>query len=117
MKALSRLVWGVVIYSMMYLLWSGFLIYGFTGAPSRIIGLVALVILSIIAGRALRLSTWKDVLPYSIAWAVLIGIFDAVFSVPYTGWYLYTDWSLWVGYGLVVVVPLLAPYTRGREAI
>jgi hypothetical protein len=98
----------------MYLVWSGFILYGFVGAPARIIGLLVLIGLSLIAGRTLRLSSWKDVLSYSIAWAVIIGILDAVFSVPYSGWQVYADWNLWVGYGLVVLVPLFAPYMRSR---
>jgi hypothetical protein len=116
MRNLSRLGWGIVLYAVMYLVWSGFILYGFVGAPARIIGLISLIGLSLIAGRSLRLSSWKDVLPYSIAWAVIIGILDAVFSVPYSGWQVYADWNLWVGYGLVVLVPLFAPYMRSRGA-
>jgi hypothetical protein len=115
MKTLARLGWGVTLYAVMYLAWSGFILYGFVGAPARIIGLLLLIGLSLIAGGALRLSSWKDVLPYSIAWAVIIGILDAVFSVPYSGWQVYADWNLWVGYGLVVLVPLFAPYVRPRS--
>jgi hypothetical protein len=114
MKVLSRLSWGIVLYAVMYLVWSGFILYGFIGIPARIIALLILIGLALRAGRSLRLSSWKDVLPYSIAWAVIIGLFDAVFSVPYSGWQVYADWNLWVGYGLVALVPLLAPYTRSR---
>jgi hypothetical protein len=115
MKLLSRLSWGIVLYAMMYLLWSGFILYNFIGTGARIVALLILIALSVTAGRSLRLSSWKDVLPYSLAWAVIIGLFDAIFSVPYSGWQIYGDWNLWVGYGLVVLVPLLTPYTRSRD--
>lgn len=117
MKALSRLAWGVALYALMYLLWSGFILYGFTGTASRVVGLLALIVLAFIAGRSLRLSSWKDILPYSLAWVAVIAIMDAIFSVPYTGWQVYTDWNLWVGYALVALVPLTAPLTRVRDGV
>lgn len=108
--------WGITIYAVMYLVWSGFILYGFIeGGLPKILGLVVLVTLSIIAGRALRVHGWHDVLPYSVCWAITIALLDAVFSVPYSGWQLYADWNVWVGYLLVGIVPLLAPYTRARH--
>ena len=107
--------WGIVIYALMYLIWSGFILYGFVqGVLPRLIGLLVLIVVATIAGRSLKFHSWKDVLPYSIAWAIIIGLLDAVFSVPYSGWQLYADWNVWVGYGLVALVPLLSPYTRAR---
>ncbi len=58
-----------------------------------------------IAARSLRYHTWRDVIPYSVTWMLVIALLDSVFTVPYTGWYLYTDWNIWVGYILVAVVP------------
>ena len=113
MKTFSRLSWGVVIYALMYLTWSGFVLYGFAnGVLPRLLGLFILIVLATIAGRALRLHSWKDIAPFSFAWALLVALLDAVFSVPYTGWMLYADWNVWVGYTLVFVVPLLSPYTH-----
>lgn len=116
MKWGALLGWGIVIYSVMYLAWSGFILYGFVeGILPRVLGLAVLVVVATIAGRSLRAHGWHDVLPYSIAWAVAIALLDAVFSVPYSGWQLYADWNVWVGYILVCVVPLLAPYTQSRH--
>lgn len=113
MKYGSIVGWAIVMYAIMALAWSGLSIYGFAGSISaRILLLVVLVVVTTIAGRSLRFHSWRDVLPYSIAWAILIGLLDIVYSVPFGGWGIYADWNLWVGYLLVVIVPLLAPSTR-----
>ena len=105
--------WGIVIYAIMFLLWSGFVTYGFVdGLAPRIIGLLVLIATTLIAGRSLRFQAWSDILPYSFLWAVIMGLFDAVFSVPYSGWQLYLDWNVWFGYALVAIVPLFSPYLR-----
>lgn len=101
--------WAIVIYSVMFLAWSGFVIYGLGGSLwARIGGLAILVLVTTIAERSLRLSSWKDVLPYSLAWGVLVGLLDAIFSVPFAGWQIYFDWNVWLGYALVAIVPLLS---------
>lgn len=113
MKFGPLLGWGITIYAVMYLAWNGFVLYGFTqGFVPRLCGLLVLVVVATIAGRSLRLAGWKDVLPYSLAWAIVVILLDAIFSVPFSGWQLYADWNVWVGYALVALVPLLAPYTR-----
>ncbi|MFA7310008.1 MAG: hypothetical protein WC050_03840, partial [Candidatus Paceibacterota bacterium] len=88
-------------------------LYGFVqGVLPRLSGLLVLIVVATIAGRALRFHSAKDIFPYSLAWAVIIVLFDMVYSVPFTGWQLYTDWNVWLGYALVFAVPLLSPYTR-----
>lgn len=104
---------GVSIYAAMYLLWSGFTLYGFsTGALPHIVSLVVLVNLVFAAGISLRYHSWRDILPYSALWTITIAALDALFSVPFYGWSLYADWNLWVGYLLVLLVPLFAPIAR-----
>lgn len=113
MKYISVLGWGIAIYAIMSLVWSGFITYGFIeGLAPRIVGLVILIALALMAGSSLRLSSWSDILPYSIAWGVMMAILDGIFSVPYAGWQLYTDLNVWFGYLIVVVAPLFAPYLR-----
>ncbi len=116
MKFGALLGWGIVIYAVMTLAWSGIVIYGVMNSigafPSRILVLCVLVIVTSIAGLSLRLHSWKDILPYSVLWALIIGLLDAVYTVPFSGWVIYGDWNLWVGYTLVAVVPLLTPLIR-----
>ena len=113
LKYRSLFGWGISIYAIMYLLWSGFATYGFIhGTAPHIVALVVLLVVAGIAGSSLHLASWKDILPYSIAWALMMGLLDAVYTVPYSNWTIYADWNLWVGYSLVAIVPLLTPFLR-----
>lgn len=105
--------WGIVIYAIIFLLWSGFVLYGYgDGVIPRIVGLCVLIVLSLLAGRSLRFHLWRDIVPYSIAWTVVVILLDIVFSVPFTGWALFADWNVWVGYSMILFVPLFAPLMR-----
>jgi len=109
----TLLGWGIVIYAIMSLASSLFVVYGIAGTfIARLLGLLVLILVLTIAGRSLRRQHWIDVLPYSIGWAILAALLDAVYVVPFGGWAMYGDWNLWVGYVLVVIVPLIAPFTR-----
>ncbi|MEK7509336.1 MAG: hypothetical protein AAB605_01330 [Patescibacteria group bacterium] len=110
--------WGVIIYAVMYLVWSGLVIYGLSlGILSLVIRLGVLVLITTIAARSLRMDTWKDLLPYTFAWAVVAALSDAFFLVPFSGWGLYASWSVWVGYALVVIVPLFTSLRRKAAAM
>lgn len=116
----SLLGWGIVIYAVVSLAWQALVIWGFSDSMfSRVAELLVLIIVATIAGRSLRFHSWKDILPYSVSWAVIAAALDIVYSVPFGGWRIYGDWNLWVGYGLVVIVPLfaayLSPYWRQAE--
>ena len=114
MKYRALLVWGIVMYAIMFLLWSGLVLYGFAeGLWPRIFGLLVLISLALAAGRSLRLQLWKDILPYSITWTLTVALLDVIFSVPFTGWSLFGDWNLWVGYSMILLVPLFAPLSSG----
>lgn len=113
MKYGALLGWGIVIYAIMALAWSGLVIYGFAGTlVSRILVLCVLIIVTTIAARTLRFHSWKDILPYSCTWAVMMGLLDAIYTVPFSGWSIFSDWNLWIGYTLVAIVPLLVPLSR-----
>lgn len=108
----ALLGWGIVIYAIMELAWSISATYGFSGTlTGRFVQLLVLIIVATIAGRSLRFHSWKDMLPYSLLWAVIAVLFDAALNIP-AGWQVFSDWNVWLGYTLLVVVPLFAPYTR-----
>ena len=103
----KALGWGLVIYAVMYLLWSGLVIYGLSfGVSSLVLRVVALAVLVTIAARSLHLTERMDVVPHSVTWAVVAVILDAIFLVPFSGWSLYAEWSVWAGYALVAIIPL-----------
>lgn len=107
--------WGVAIYAIMYLAWSGLVIYGYSlGMLSLVIRLAILFGITTLAARSLRLIDWKDILPYSALWALTAIVLDGIYLVPFTGWTLYSTWSVWLGYALIVVFPLIRPYLRTR---
>ena len=105
--------WGVVIYAVVTLAGSTLALYGFSGTLAALfVQLLVLIITATVAGRSLRLHQWIDILPYSLFWALIAILFDAMYNTPFFGWATYAEWKLWVAYGLVVTVPLLAPFTR-----
>ena len=109
----ALLGWGVVIYAVMFLVWSAFLTYGFVeGIAPRVISFCALITVSVIAGRSLRANSWHDILPYSFSWGVTMAVLDVLMSVPFAGWVIFFDWSVWLGYAVVALAPLLALYSR-----
>lgn len=110
---LSPFTWGIGIYAVLSLLWSGFVIYGVSsGIIPRLVELLILLILSTSAGRALRMRNWKDILPYSFVWGIEAALLDAIYTVPFSGWALYQNIFLWFGYMIVVIVPLAAVIFR-----
>ena len=105
--------WGAVIYALVFLLSTGFLTYEFVeGVAPRIVGTIAVCFFCIVAGRALRLRSALDILPYSLVWGVMMGLFDIIFMVPYAGWEYFSNPNAWFGYAIVALAPLLSPYIR-----
>jgi hypothetical protein len=100
--------WGIVIYSVLSLVWSGLALYGFSGSIlARIVVLATLITVAAVATRALRLVTERDIAPYAIGWVIVAALLDAVFVVPSAGWGIYSNWNLWVGYILLFCVPFI----------
>ncbi|MEK7107319.1 MAG: hypothetical protein AAB899_03990 [Patescibacteria group bacterium] len=99
--------WGIAIYAIMYLAWSGFVTYGFVGGTSpRVVALFILSMVTAIAGKSLHFTSWKDILPYSLSWAVCMAILNTIMSMPSVGLSVFSEPYVWVSYLLVVIVPL-----------
>ena len=98
------LIWAVV-----YIVSMGLYAYGILNSISgEIIMLIAGAIVAYIAGRNLNSVSVGGILKYSIGWVIIAFILDVLLTVPYSGWALYSEWSVWVGYALVLVAPTLA---------
>ncbi len=105
--------WGIVIYAVIYLTWNGLAVYGLTsGIWPRLFELAVLVVATTIAGRSLKFTRWTDILPYSIAWTLVAMALDALLTFPFAGAGMYQDWNIWIGYALLVLLPLASPLTR-----
>jgi uncharacterized membrane protein SirB2 len=106
---LKSVGWGVVVYAVMYLVWSGLMMYGIEGLSGVVIRLAVLLLVTRIAAHSLAATSWTGILPYSLSWAATAVLLDGIFLVPFTGYALYASWDVWLGYALLLVLPLLAP--------
>jgi len=113
MRARLLVGWGIVIYAIIYLAWQGLALYGLLGGwPGRVLFLMTLLAIVSIAAESLRLRSYREMLPYSLGWLVMMLGFDAIFTVPLSGWGVYADPNAWVGYALVFFIPLFIPHLR-----
>lgn len=109
----ARIGWGIVIYAVAFLIWSGMGIYGITqGVLPYFIELIVLAIVCASAGSALKFKSWADILPYSIGWAVIAAALDSLYVVPFQTWGWYQELSPWIFYLLIVYLPLLSVFFR-----
>jgi hypothetical protein len=100
--------WGTVIYAILAFSWTGFVLYGQAASPwSLVIQLLILTVVTTIAARSLNLHHWIDIAPYSFTWAGVAMALDVIYKVPFLGWFYFADWTLWVGYALIIIVPLI----------
>ena len=105
--------WGIVIYAVMYLAWSGLVLYGVSGGIlARLFMLTLLVMVMTLAGRSLMRERWEDILPYSLSWLCIVFFFDIFFAVRTSGLEIFTDPNIWLTYALIVFVPIISPRSR-----
>jgi len=115
MKVGALFGWGIVIYALLSLVWSGMNVYGWVeGALPLVAEIITLVIVCMWAGSSLKFQTWKDILPYSIGWALIAALLDAIFIVPIAGWNYFSDVSVWGGYFLIALIPLFSTFLLRR---
>lgn len=113
----ARIGWGIVIYAVVFLSWAGMGIYGQTQwAELYLVELLALLVVCLWAGSELKFRSWQDIAPYSIGWAIIFAALDSLFVVPLQGWGWYGQWTTWIVYALVVLVPLLSIRLRKKIA-
>lgn len=111
------LCWGIVIYAVQYL-GASILMQHPVVVPLHVsLLLLTLIVTSVGGARLLHLKNPTDILPYSIAWVVCVLGIDMLVSLPFAGWTMYSDWHLWANYALIVVLPLLAPFTESHRDV
>lgn len=108
--------WGIAIYAVVFLVWSMLVIHGIIeGLLPHIVLDITLVLTLVFATKSLRAHRWYDVLPYSIGWLLITFLFDMSCAVPVSGWGIWSDGNIWVGYLLLFFVPLVVPTSRKRH--
>jgi hypothetical protein len=59
-------------------------------------------------GKNLKLKSIPETLKYSVVWIVIGVLLDMAVTVPFTGWGIFAEWNVWLGYFFVLTAPLLA---------
>lgn len=104
---LTAIFGGVTVYAIMFLLWSVSVSYGFT------VGLIpAALHFAVLIGVLVYLTRAQQrrglaLIPYALTWVCTVFLLDVVVTVPFSGWVFILDPMVWVGYALVVCVPLV----------
>lgn len=102
----ATLGWGIVIYAVMYLAWSGLAVYGLTaGMLVLVLRLLVLAGITTLAAHDLKVSG-VTVAKYSAFWGLVAILLDIVLLVPFIGLTFYAEWGVWLGYALVVAIPI-----------
>lgn len=98
---------GVLIWILMFVVVSIFI--GFNIYDKAIVkiltAIIGGIIVFIIAGKV-KLETKNIALSYGIMWVLTGIILDAIITMRFNS-KIFSDWSLWLGYVLVLLVPLL----------
>ena len=103
----KKLVYGVAIWAVVYLLATGFYVYKvidtFWAKPALV---VIVAVLAAWAGTKLNQPSLSKALVYSISWVVIAVVLDIILTVPFTGWKIFSQWDVLVSYALIIVIPL-----------
>jgi len=99
---------GVLIWLVAFAVASAFVAYNaIETLLAKVTVPVAVGIAAFFAGKNLKLKELKEAVKYSGAWVVIGVLLDIVFTVPFTGWGIFTQWNVWLSYLLVLAIPPL----------
>jgi hypothetical protein len=74
---------------------------------AKIVVPFAVGVAAFFGGKMIDVELPKDILKYSIVWVVIGLLLDLVVTVPFTGWGIFAQWNVWLGYALILFAPLL----------
>ena len=99
--------YGILIYVALFVYWSALIAYGAEqGIISQIVSLIIIAALACFAGHKLETKSVNKIIRYSVGWTVIVALLDVLFTVPFTGWEVFNEWSVWVGYAIILLIPL-----------
>lgn len=73
---------------------------------------VAVGITAFYLSTKLPARTMVESLCYSVGWVIIAAILDMVATVPFTGWEIFTEWHIWLGYGLIFIAPIITQHVQ-----
>jgi hypothetical protein len=101
--------YGIFIWATAYIIASIFVGMGLVEALfAKLAILIAIGTITFYAAKNLKLKKAKDSLKYSAGWIIIGVLLDMVATIPFTGWAFFTQWNLWLGYLLIIMIPLLS---------
>lgn len=101
--------YGAVIWGVAFIVVSAFI--GFEVTSEVIVQGVttlAVAIAAYLLARSLNISNRKEMLKYGFSWVVVGLILDLIVTTRFTGWQFFSAFYVWLGYALILLVPLLA---------
>jgi len=104
----GALIWGIAFITM-----TAFIAYQLGNSILSTVGLwIVVAIAAYLCGRNLQLISRAQALKYGASWVVIGLILDSFFTVPFTGWTIFGAWEVWLGYILILAVPLFTVKTQ-----
>lgn len=104
--------YGIIIWMVAYIIATMFVAYEETGLIANIVTTTAVLIVTYLLAKRLQISSRLHMLKFSFSWVIVLIIFDALFTVPFTGWGFFCECHIWLAYGAVFLAPLLAVKSR-----
>ena len=108
--------YGVIIWVVAFIVASIFVGFQITGMWKQIITTLAVVIAAFMLAKKLNISSVKEMLKYSFIWVVVGVILDYFITVKFTGKEFLMSKEMWIGYVLILLVPLLA-VKKGQKTV
>ncbi len=106
---MKYIVYGAIIWGVAFIVASVFVGYKVI-SPLIMHGIttLAVAIVTFKLAKNLNIDNRKEMLKYSICWVIVGLILDAVITTRFTGWRFFYAKYIWIGYALILLVPLLA---------
>ncbi len=99
--------YGAAVWATAFIISTALMIYGmFNNVIAKAVLVLIVAGAVYLAGRGLNLDSVVSILKYSAVWFLMAVILDAIITVPFTGWGLFTQWNIWLGYAVILLVPL-----------
>jgi hypothetical protein len=110
MKLLKYIGFGAIIWAVAFVLVCIFI--GFKVSTDaiyvKIITTAAVIITAVLLARSLKLSSIKQAFICGLSWVLTGIVLDILATVPFTGWQIFSQWNVIVGYAIGFVIPFLA---------
>jgi len=105
--------YGLLVYVVAFIVASIFVAYGSTESTLATWAvLIAVLVAVLFASKRLGVQTGGEAFKYSLGMLIIVAILDLVLTVPFTGMEIYSTWHIWVGYLLILFVPVLTSKLR-----